>query len=100
VALVFFFLVFYHSCIDIYFSHSIRLFFTHFFCVCVPLRTVVVQDAIAAAGGLRVVVEAMRQHPLDKGVQGQATYALLQLVEDHAANQVRGRFHWGRTHRE
>ena len=49
-----------------------------------------VQDAIGAAGGMRVVVEAMRQHPQDKVVQVWGTYALQHLVTNHAANQVRG----------
>ncbi len=49
-----------------------------------------VQDAMGAAGGLRVVVEAMRQHPQDKDVQDYGTFALQPLVTNHAANQVRG----------
>ena len=49
-----------------------------------------VQDAIGAAGGLRVVVEALRQHPQVFNVQNWGTYALQLLVKNHAANQVRG----------
>ena len=49
-----------------------------------------VQDAIGAAGGLRVVVEAMRQHPQVQNVQDWGTYALQHLVNNHATNQVRG----------
>ncbi len=60
---------------------------------CAPLNSrTVVQDAIGAAGGIRVVVEAMRQHPQDEVVQYYATFALQCLVKFHAANQVRGRW--------
>ncbi len=55
-----------------------------------------VQDAIGAAGGMRVVVEALRQHPQVFDVQNWGTYALQRLVQGHAANQVRGRW----THSE
>ena len=61
---------------------------------------VVVQEAIGAAGGLRVVVEALRQHPKDKDVQDMGTYALQHLVTGHAANQVRGRWEWTHVERK
>ena len=57
--------------------------------LCVLPLMIVFQDALGAGGGIRVVVEAMRQHPKDKDVQGWGTWALQNLVTNHAANQVR-----------
>ncbi len=61
-------------------------------CVCTAADGWLVQDAIGAAGGLRVVVEAMRHghHPQVEVVQNWGTVALHRLVQNHAANQVRG----------
>ena len=56
--------------------------------VCVPLM-IVFQDALGVGGGIRVVVEAMRQHPEHLLVNSAGTLALKLLVKNHAANQVR-----------
>ncbi len=50
------------------------------------------QEAIGAAGGLRVVVEAMRHNLQIELCQDYGSYALQHLVKDHAANMVRSHF--------